>query len=175
MDGFLAEHEKDALVHTARVAGLTRGQVLDIHGSYLVNLAMVALADGVVTASERAELDRAAALLGLHRHDVDAALAEAEATLGDQALDGALLQMCGLSLKGGDRVVFTGEMSRPRSQWEAAAREVGLVPGTVTKATTLVVAADPNSGSGKAAKARNYGIPIITEDLFAQLLDTMSS
>jgi len=175
LDGFLAEHEKDALVHTARVAGLTRGQVLDIHGSYLVNLAMVALADGVVTASERAELDRAAALLGLHRHDVDAALAEAEATLADQALDGALLQMCGLSLKGGDRVVFTGEMSRPRSQWEAAAREVGLVPGTVTKATTLVVAADPNSGSGKAAKARSYGIPIITEDLFAQLLDTMSS
>lgn len=47
---------------------------------------------------------------------------------------------------------------------------VGLEPGTVTKATRVVIAADPNSLSGKAAKARSLGIPIITEDAFERLL-----
>lgn len=47
---------------------------------------------------------------------------------------------------------------------------VGLELGTVTKTTRVVVAADPNSLSGKAAKARSYGIPIITEAAFERLL-----
>jgi len=67
-------------------------------------------------------------------------------------------------------VVFTGEMRRPRTEREEACRIVGLEPGTVTKATRVVVAADPNSLSGKAAKARSYGIPIITEDAFERIL-----
>jgi len=174
LDGFLAEHEKDALVHAACAAGLTRGQVLDIHGSYLVALATIAWADGVVTASERADLDRTAAMLGLCAHDVEAALAEAESTVADQAMDVALVQMCGLTLVPGDRVVFTGEMRRPRSGWEADAVAAGLVLGGVTKGTKLVIAADPNSLSGKAGKARSCGVPIITEDMFAKLLAGMS-
>ena len=40
----------------------------------------------------------------------------------------------------------------------------------MTKRTALVVAADPNSASGKAATARSYGIPIITEEAFERLL-----
>ncbi len=170
LDGFLAEHEKEALVATARHSGLTRGQVIDVHGSYLVTLAMVALDDNVVTTAERVELDRAAAMLGLRRSDVDDALDEAERQLSDQSLDTALLQMCGLKLSRGDRVVFTGELSLPRSEWEAAARQLGLVPGGISQGTAVVVAGDPNSLSGKAVTARSYGIPIVTEDLFIKLL-----
>ena len=32
------------------------------------------------------------------------------------------------------------------------------------------MAADPDSASGKAAKARSYGIPIINENAFAELM-----
>jgi len=35
------------------------------------------------------------------------------------------------------------------------------------------VAADPDSQSGKAAKARRYGIPIVTEEAFASLLNRL--
>jgi len=35
----------------------------------------------------------------------------------------------------------------------------------------LVIAADPDSLSGKARKAADYGIPIVTERAFAGLLD----
>lgn len=70
----------------------------------------------------------------------------------------------------GDRVVFTGDMSVERDVWFARARAAGLEPGGVTKTTKVVVAADPNSLSGKAAKARAYGIPIVTEAAFERLL-----
>jgi len=37
----------------------------------------------------------------------------------------------------------------------------------------LVVAADPDSLSGKARKARDCGIPVVTEDGFARLLGSV--
>lgn len=45
--------------------------------------------------------------------------------------------------------------------------------GAVTKKVKLVVAADPDSLSGKARKARDYGIPVVTEDGFARMLSGM--
>jgi len=167
LDGFLAEHEKDQLVAVAADSGLGRGQVLDLHAGYLAAMAEVALDDGVVTSEERADLDRVAAYLGLRSIDVDAALSEATSCSQSAA---SSLATTGITLRHGDRVVFTGDMHRPRSEWEEACRMVGLEPGTVTKATRVVIAADPNSLSGKAAKARSLGIPIITEDAFERLL-----
>ncbi|RCW45899.1 DNA polymerase-3 subunit epsilon [Halopolyspora algeriensis] len=71
----------------------------------------------------------------------------------------------------GDLVAFTGETREPREMWEQRARAAGLaVQGYVTRKTRLVVAADPDSLSVKARKARDYGIPIVTEDAFARLL-----
>ncbi|MDR1189878.1 MAG: hypothetical protein LBK95_20895 [Bifidobacteriaceae bacterium] len=68
-------------------------------------------------------------------------------------------------------IVFTGEMSRPRAALEGMARDAGLVPHPgVTKKVAVVVAADPDSLSGKARKAAGYGIPIITEAAFLRLV-----
>ena len=173
LDGFLAEHEKDALVSVALESGLTRGQVLDLHADYLRAMAEVALEDHVVTADERADLERVAGMLGLRSTDVDAALAQARdrRTTGCAAIE-SLTRAC-IDLAPGDRVVFTGDMAVDRSVWERRAREQGLELGAVTKKTKVVVAADPNSLSGKAGKARSYGIPIITESAFARLLEQL--
>lgn len=170
LDGFLAEHEKDELVLTAENLGLTRVQVLDIHGSYLTELAATAWEDGVVTAAEREELDHVATLLGLGSRDVDAALEDAKQHRNVEPTTAAT---SGIRLSPGDRVVFTGDMQRQRGEWEALARAAGLQPGGVTKSTAIVVAADPNSLSGKATKARTYGIPIVTEQAFDRLLADM--
>ena len=40
----------------------------------------------------------------------------------------------------------------------------------MTKKTRLVIAADPDSLSGKAAQARRYGIPIVSEDAFDKMI-----
>ena len=171
LDGFLAEHEKKALVAVAQEQCLTRGEVMDIHSQYLRALAEVAWADGIITPKERADLELVARLLNLPAHDVDAALTTAQ-TSSDRGEPGAveLFATTGLALQPGDRICFTGEMKVERSTWEERARTAGLVPAGIAKSTKIVVAADPNSLSGKASKAQAYGIPIITEDAFERLL-----
>lgn len=170
LDGFLAEHEKESLVETASAAGLTRGQVLDLHADYLRAMAEVALEDRVVTPGERGEMEKAASMLGLRTTDVTAALSAAQEVGLARHSGSDTIRTTGIELRPGDRVVFTGDMARDRGEWESLARAHGLNPGGVTKKTAVVIAADPNSLSGKAAKARAYGIPIITEAAFARLL-----
>jgi DNA polymerase-3 subunit epsilon len=75
------------------------------------------------------------------------------------------------------RVCFTGTVvdadGRPRSRadLEAIARDRGLEPvASVTKrGCDLVVAADSSSSSGKARKARDFGIPVIDVAEFLRL------
>jgi DNA polymerase-3 subunit epsilon len=75
------------------------------------------------------------------------------------------------SLEAGDMVVLTGEISRPRDEWAASAVDCGLVVHpAVTKKVKLVVTADPDSLSGKARKARQYDIPVVTEEAFERML-----
>ncbi|MHA6523388.1 hypothetical protein [Tessaracoccus sp. G1721] len=165
LDGYLSLHEQDQLVEAAQSSALSRPQVLALHAEYLHAMAAVALEDGILSADERSELDRAAACLGLAQHDVDDALAGAAV---DGGADGLVIS--GISLKVGDRVTFTGEMRVERSVWEARARGVGLQPAGLARLTKLLVAADPDSLSGKATKARSYGVPIVDEAAFAKLI-----
>ncbi len=171
LDGFLAEHEKQALVAVAQEQGLSRGEVTDIHSSYLRALAEVAWADGVITPKEHADLELVARLLNLPAHDVDDALTTAEEAVS-RGEPGAveLFATTGLALEPGDRVCFTGEMKVERSVWQERSRAAGLIPAGLAKSTKVLVAADPNSLSGKASKAQAYGVPIITEDAFERLL-----
>ena len=67
-------------------------------------------------------------------------------------------------LREGDRIVLTGSMSQRRSDWIDDLSAVGIVVWpSVTKKVRLVVAADVDSESTKARKARDYGIPIVSE------------
>lgn len=67
----------------------------------------------------------------------------------------------------GDRVVFTGAASAPRSVLEGEANAVGLViTSSVSKKTRAVVMADPLSESTKARKAHELGIEVMAEQVF---------
>ena len=67
-------------------------------------------------------------------------------------------------LREGDRIVLTGSMSQRRSDWIDDLDAVGIVVWpSVTRKVRLVVAADVDSESTKARKARDYGIPIVSE------------
>ncbi|MGW0486059.1 hypothetical protein [Nonomuraea sp. NPDC003214] len=79
----------------------------------------------------------------------------------------------GFRLRPGDLVVFTGDMTGGRETWEDRARQAGHLPhSTVTERVRLLVAADPDSMSGKARKSRAYDIPIVTPDAFARMVAT---
>ena len=76
-----------------------------------------------------------------------------------------------VTLVRGDRVVFTGQMHAPREEWVDRAASVGLVSqGYVTRATRVVVAADPFTLSSKARRARAFRVPIVSEEDFAGML-----
>lgn len=172
LDGVLSHHEKEELLALASDLGLSGEEALRLHASYLDALAEIVVADGVVTDEERDELDRTSAALGLSATDIDRALDRAEAhRAGGIAPARESIRTAGIVLEAGDRIVFTGSMRRGREEWEDVARQLGLDPGDVTRKTRLVVAGDPDSLSGKAAKARSYGIPIITETAFARMLE----
>lgn len=62
-------------------------------------------------------------------------------------------------------ICFTGKMPEKRSHYENIAREEGYEPVTrVTKDLSLLVCMDPNSNSGKAKKAKQYGVRIMHLD-----------
>jgi len=177
LDRFLSVRERDALVGLAGSLGIDRQTAARLHREYLAALARAALTDGEVTDGEVTDLVTVATLLGLSEEQALAALhetARAEVTCAGGS-DDAALAACGFRLSPGDRVVFTGDMSLPREVWMGRAADAGLVPHpSVTKGVALVVAADPDSLSGKARKAASYGIPIVTEQAFAGMLARMA-
>ncbi|MDG4810613.1 exonuclease domain-containing protein [Micromonospora sp. WMMD1120] len=165
LDRHISASEADALVAMAEELGLARVDADHLHRTYLANLAAAAFEDNIITSAERHDLDQIATLLGLQASDVDHALTV--------ALDVGTAQPHTKSwrLQPGDLVVFTGAMDPPRSSWEENAVAAGLQVGdNVTKKTRLLVAADPDSMSGKAKKARQYSVPIVHPIAYQRML-----
>ncbi|GLW21759.1 hypothetical protein Mame01_18020 [Microbispora amethystogenes] len=163
LDHHISASEADALVTLATDLGLSREDLNRLHHDYLAALAEAALEDGVVTVAERRELDLVATLLDLSSTAVDEALTRSR--------DEKVPAVQRFRLAPGDLIVFTGEMDGGRDAWEARARQAGYVPHpTVTKKVRLLVAADPDTLSGKARKARAYGLPIVTPDAFSCMI-----
>lgn len=77
----------------------------------------------------------------------------------------------GRELHAGDAVCITGDTATPRDELEARAIAAGLrVTSAVSRKTRLVVAADPDTESTKARRARELGIPLIAEPVFLTML-----
>lgn len=169
LDRRVSHHEQDELVATASLMGLSREDAVRLHRAYLSALARLALDDGQVSADERANLGVVASLLGLADADVDAAL-------GTKVCDEAkACEVGSFALCAGDTIVFTGEVvGMSRSELEYQAKCLGLrVTGTVSAKTRLLVAADPDSLSGKARRARDLGVPIVAPDAYLSLLGSL--
>ena len=170
LDRQLSRHEQDELVSVAEMMGLSREDAMALNRLYLAALGRVANEDGVVTSEERADLESVATMLGLTADDVDAAI------VASTALSAEVPRVSGFVLRPGDAVVFTGDAPGiDRTDLEYQARSLGLRPtGAVSGKTTLVVAADPDSISGKACKARELGVPIVDYDTYLRMLDSVS-
>jgi DNA polymerase-3 subunit epsilon len=158
--------EADGLMATASEWGLSRAGVLEAHRAYLTGLVEVALMDGVISSSERADLEAVRDMLGLHPAVLAAALANTPTPAQSPARPSSELA--------GKFVCFTGTLrgshrGQPitREQAEALARDAGLrVLKGVTRELDILVVADPNTMSSKARKARESGVRILAEAAF---------
>lgn len=166
LDRFISEHEKDLLVETATELGLDRQACRRLHKHFFDSLVAVAWEDGILTQNEKEDLQLVANLLDLSVHDLAEAL-EAPA----RPLQPTTAKPSSFRLQRGDRIALTGEMQRKREEWIEILRAHGFEPWpSVTKRVALLAAGDPDSLSGKARKAREYGIPIVSESGLESLL-----
>ncbi|MFJ2610351.1 DEDDh family exonuclease [Streptomyces sp. NPDC091279] len=77
----------------------------------------------------------------------------------------------GKPLRQGMRVAFSGDTSVERDLLEDRAAEAGLhVATSLSRLTSLLVTNDPDSGTSKVVKARQFGTPVVDEAAFGQLL-----
>lgn len=137
------------------------------HQMYLRALAVTAWADGVISDAEYTDLGEVARLMGLPATAVDTELAAARGMTPQMTV-----LVNGQALHVGDAVCITGTTATSRDELEVRAANAGLkVASAVSRKTRLVVAADPDSESGKARRARELDIPLIAEPVFIAMLD----
>ncbi|TFB84113.1 DUF2510 domain-containing protein [Cryobacterium algoricola] len=171
LDRLISEHESEDLVRAAVQLGLGRDDCERLNLHYFSSLAQVAWADSVITAEESADLQAVAHLLHLPDSVLDDALCAPQiATAPGPAATGTI-NAEGFHLLAGDVIVLTGDMRRSREAWTIDLQARGYIAGgCISKKVKLVAAADPDSLSGKARKARDYGITIVSEEGLARLL-----
>lgn len=173
-DGLLEEHESAYLRAFAEDHQQSPAQIRQLHVEFLTGMVVLAWSDGVLTDHELNDLKRVCRLLDLNTHELDTILAEVTAkTVDDQPQDvNAVENLASMT------VCFTGAIMSTvqgevitRTYAKRLAEEAGLISKTsVSKGLDLLVIADPDSMSGKAKKAREYGVRIIAEREFWGLI-----
>lgn len=156
-DLHLDRDERDALTDLAHELGLDDAAIARAHHSWLRDLIAQATADGVVDGDEYDQLLRAAHIL-----HVDADIVR-DRTISERTSTDTVTLTPGLA------VCFTGVavdgrgVEVPRDELADHAESMGLrVEDRFTKSRCqLLVAADPDTRSGKAGRARGWGIPIV--------------
>jgi DNA polymerase-3 subunit epsilon len=167
-DRRLTATEADDLAELASDWGIGQATCRQLHDAYMGALVSAAWNDGVVTEAERADLEDVAALLKIDEPVLKAMLDAPFVDGGPVSLPAASDGFIGKS------VCFTGQLTctikgKPisRADAQALAIERGLlVKPSVTKKLDLLVVADPDTLSGKAQKAREYGTRIVVERTF---------
>jgi ATP-dependent Lhr-like helicase len=170
-DRHLNSVEHEELIATAAMLGIDEQGLHRLHGDYLDHLISVAMRDGEITAREREDLCLVGQALGVS--DLDMRIDQPRAPVPVNG--GGAARATGLA---GQTVCFTGAltchhdgelMTRQKATDLAAAAGLTVLP-RVTKKLDLLVMADPDSMSGKAKQAREYGVRLIAETAFWEMI-----
>jgi len=170
-DRRLEEGEICALHGLALHLGLSSNIVSSVHVKYMTSVVKAALADKVITESEMKDLVDVQQLLGISDEQLYSLLEDEKKAVGEPSEE--LPDNKSVELKG-KSVCFTGAFqckvngSVPnRDTVKQLAEDAGLmVKSSVSKKLDYLVLADPHSMSGKAKKAREYGVRILAETVF---------
>jgi DNA polymerase-3 subunit epsilon len=142
LDRQISASEADALIDVAQQLGLHKAEIINVHHTYLRELAHAAWADGVLTNDERRDMDTVATLVGLDHEVVSRVLAEERPASAAPAANRETrsVNVGGLILRAGDKVVLTGTMRHGRDEIKAQATAAGL------RVTTAVRSPLPSVG-----------------------------
>ncbi|MGI1659683.1 MAG: exonuclease domain-containing protein [Desulfitobacterium sp.] len=166
--------EAEDLYKLAREYNLSKTMAIQVHEDYLRNLIRIALLDGKITAVEMNDIEQCAKLLNIPLESLERIIHHESFNLNNQMEDKNNSEKD----YAGKSVCFTGTLNtvicgQPMTREEAhkIALENGLiVKNSVTKDLDFLVTADPDSMSGKAKKARQYGTKVLAEQFFWNML-----
>ena len=158
-DLIISSEEQSELNNWAEDLGVSEKDVKKLHLGYLESFIQAALRDGVITVQEREMIEKVGAALHL------------PVIIPDTAQP---IKANSDNLSVGKKVCFTGSAigfngeQISREDLEALAAKVGLHPvnDVTKKGCDVLVAADESSMSGKAKKAKDWGIPVISVEKF---------
>ena len=158
-DLIISSDEESELNKWAEDLGVSQKDVLNLHTGYLDSFIQAALRDGVITVQEREMIEKVGAALRLPV--VIPETAQPIKANSDNLSVGKKVCFTGAAIG------FNGEQIS-REDLEALAAKVGLHPvnGVTKKGCDVLVAADESSMSGKAKKAKDWGIPVISVEKF---------
>ena len=158
-DLIISSEEQSELSNWSEELGISQKDVKKLHTGYLDSFIQAALRDGVITIQEREMIEKVGVALHL-----PVAIPETAQPIKANVDN----------LSVGKKVCFTGEANGfngeqiSRADLEALAAKVGLHPvnDVTKKGCDVLVAADESSMSGKAKKAKGWGIPVISVEKF---------
>jgi DNA polymerase-3 subunit epsilon len=161
-DLVISPEESTELQKWAEELKITNSRLNQLHMNYFESFVQSALRDGIISEVEREVLTKIANALNLV---VDIPQTPTILSGGEDALNA------------GSKICFTGTAITPngkqiaRAELEAMASRVGLFPvsAVTKKGCDILVAADEASMSGKAQKAREWGIHVISVEKFITL------
>ncbi|HKI45164.1 MAG TPA: exonuclease domain-containing protein [Balneolales bacterium] len=172
-DRIISHTELIKLEELVEEFGLSKVQIVSLHKQYLIEVIKVYLLDGKISDFERNDLVDLTQLLGLKQSDIETLIASAKA--------GGIISNNKFHFNNtvqGKSICFTGQLQsrisgKPveRSLAQKIAQQHGMIiKKNVSKKLDYLVAADPNTMSGKAKKAREYGLKILAEPEFWRLI-----
>jgi len=173
-DRHIDESEGEALLDLAVRWNVSNDEIRKIHRAYFSRVATAAFADTIVTDPERRDLLQVATLLGIDAQTQEATMHEAATQPSFQEHSPCNQAATERAEMLGFRVCFTGEcqcrvggevITRQRAA-SLAAQKGMIVVESVSRKLNLLVVADPLTQSGKATKARKYGIRVMHELVF---------
>lgn len=176
-DRRITEKESEFLFDLAMELSISKNKALILHQRYLSSLVRIALLDGIITEAEMADLNQVAKLLNVSDKILGDLISCAHKNNNIKDLAQERQKYIGKN------VCFTGTLSSfyngmqiTREVAHKLALEHGLiVKKGVTKNLDFLVAADPDSMSGKAKKAREYGTRVLAEQTFWSMLGVQVS
>ena len=155
VDLHLDTEERRQLAALATRGGLSDADVKQAHRRFVNELIDQAVADRIVTDDEYDALVRVASALDVDQRVVEDRIASYRSSTTTR-----------FRIERGMSVVVTGDHPA-YERWELfdlLERHGFVVQTGVSKKTALLAAVDPTTKSGKATKARKYGLPVVSVD-----------
>jgi DNA polymerase-3 subunit epsilon len=160
-DFVLTNDEMYALTSLAADLDLSLADVSSAHSQFFQDLASRAWRDGVLTDDEWSQLRYVGETIGTSPIELE--IAKTGRGFRSEVSESSLP----LGLNKGDCVVLTGDMVPTKSEVSQLLVSAGLeIKSSISKKVRLLIAADADSLSGKAAAARKLGITVISTEMF---------